>query len=217
MFMKKGFILFVIFSALAVCGSASATTIRFECITDNLPGDAMIGEQQLSVEIHDLGVDGVLFEFLNVGSDACSITDVYWDDGSLLDIAGLIDADDGTGGHTDVDFSELAAPPDLPGGNDASPPFTVTSGFSADSDPPPSHNGVNPAEWLGVRFSLQAGKDYQDVLDDLESGALRIGMHVQDYDSGGSESFVSTPLPEPASMGLLLVGGLGLLRRRRMG
>jgi hypothetical protein len=35
---------------------------------------------------------------MNSGPLASSITDVYFDDGALLRIAGLIDADDGVGG-----------------------------------------------------------------------------------------------------------------------
>ena len=51
----------------------------------------------------------MLFEFFNAGPAHSSITDVYFDDGTLLGIAGLIDADDGTLGpmaDPDVDFSD---------------------------------------------------------------------------------------------------------------
>jgi len=56
-----------------------------------------------------------------------------------------------------------------------------------------------------------------DVLDWLQSGELRVGLHVINFDSGGSESFVNEPVPEPGSLGLLClsIGGLALLRRRR--
>ena len=41
-------------------------------------------------------------------------------------------------------------------------------------------------------FSLEDGQTY-DVLDDLDSGDLRVGLHVQAFCRGGSESFVTGP------------------------
>ena len=161
--------------------------LGFVNITNNNPGDAAIGEAQLFVEVSDPGGDQVLFTFYNVGTEDSSIADVYFDDGSLLGIASIDDS------HPGVSFSQGANPADLPGGNGISPPFEVTEGFSADSDPPAQPNGVNPGEWLGILFDLQDGKTFADVLDDLATGALRIGIHVQGFASGGSESFINHP------------------------
>jgi len=44
-------------------------------------------------------------------------------------------------------------------------------------------------------------------VNDLTTGALRIGIHVIDFESGGSESFINVPVPEPGT-GLLLAFGL---------
>jgi len=77
------------------------------------------------------------------------------------------------------------------------------------------HNGINPNEWLGITFDLKPDKTFGDVTGNLACGQLRIGIHVQGYASGGSESFVN--VPEPATV-TLLSAGLGivtLLRRRR--
>jgi hypothetical protein len=98
------------------------------------------------------------------------------------------------------------------------PPFDVNLGFSADSDPPPPSWGVEPPdEWLGVVFLLDGvgDGDVHDVLDELDNGILRIGIHVQSFNGidGDSESFVN--VPEPASMLLLGLGGLALRRKRR--
>jgi len=114
-----------------------------------------------------------------------------------------------------VSFSQSPTPHNLPGGNTLIPPFVATEGFSADSDPPVEHNGINPNEWLGITFDLKSGKTYDDVINNLNSCDLRIGIHVQGYASGGSESFVN--VPEPATV-TLLSAGLGivtLLRKRR--
>jgi hypothetical protein len=204
-------------TALALSNAASAVTINFECLTNNNAGDCAIGEAQMSVDLTDYGNDQVLFSFYNTGSEASSIEGVYFDDGTLLGIASLIDADDGVGGDDGVDFSEGASPGELPGAQNADPVFETTAGFLADSDTPIPKEGVNPGEWLGIVFDLQPGVTYADTVAALGTD-LRIGIHVIDFASGGSESFVSTVIPVPAAVWLFgsgLLGLVGMARRRR--
>jgi len=211
-------------AALALFGSAAhaGTVLGFYNITNNDPGDAALGEAQLSVEIQAFTLnmtDGVLFTFRNQGMAQMTIAEVYFDDGTLLALSDLIDSDQNSG-DPNVDFEAgSAAPPDLPGGNDISPPFNVTAGFLADSDNPAPVNGVNPGEELGVFFTLQGGQDVNDVLDAIalagEDGGLRIGIHVINFESGGSESFINI-IPPPSAAGMGLAGlGLVAVRRRR--
>ncbi|MEX2206188.1 MAG: hypothetical protein WEF50_08180 [Myxococcota bacterium] len=185
--------------------------LGFGCISDNLAGDCAIGEAQLTVDVTDPGGGQVLFSFSNSGPAASSITDVYFDDGSLLELAVVIN-DLVLPGI--VDFSQDASPGDLPAGNNADPDFNTTAGFNADSSPPTQPNGVNPGELLGILFTLQPGQDFNDVLAELGDGTLRIGIHVQGYTSGGSESLINHPLPEPALFGLLSLGAGALLCAR---
>jgi hypothetical protein len=193
-------------SALAAA-PAGAVTIGFDCLTQNNPVDCGIGESQLSVELIDLGGGSVRFHFRNAGPLASVISEIYFDDGSLLALAAVID---GPG----VDFTQDANPPNLPGGQEAVPPFQVTEGFLAEAVPSPAQNGAGPGEWVKVDFTLQGGQDFDDVVADLTSGDLRIGIHVIGFASGGSESFVNPPIPEPGTA-LLLGAGLALLASRR--
>jgi hypothetical protein len=187
---------------------ARAVSFGFDCITNNLASDCAIGEAQLELRVTDPGGGQVLFHFLNKTGSSSSITDVYWDDGSLLALGTITN---GPG----VSFSPLCAPGNLPGGNGISPPFQTTAGFCADSDPPVQPEGVNPGEWLKVYFTLQGGKTFADVLADMASGALRVGVHVQGFSGGGSESFVA--VPEPGILTLLGLGVASLALRRRPG
>jgi hypothetical protein len=63
----------------------------------------------------------------------------------------------------------------------------------------------------------------QNLLDDLASGEVSIGIHVKAIgcavDSGSAEtfsdSFISTAIPEPMTMTILALGGLMLTRRQK--
>jgi hypothetical protein len=213
--MKKSFLLTIVATLSIFCLTADAGIVySFKQIAEEDDGpielaDGAIGEAQLFVEVIELTPKQVLFTFTNTGPKACSIADIYFDDGALLDIASIDNSCPG------VSFSQSPTPHNLPGGHTLIPPFVATEGFSIDSDPPVEHNGINPNEWLGISFDLKPDKDFSDVIGNLASRELRIGIHVQGYASGGSESFVN--VPEPATV-TLLSAGLGivtLLRKRR--
>jgi len=221
--MKKSIVAVIVLAFALFCVTAKAgPTYSFTHIVEPGDGatqlaDGAIGEAQLFVELIELGSQ-VEFLFTNIGPEASSITDVYFDDGTLLGIASITN----TAGL--VDFSQLAAPPELPGGNNVSPLFATTAGFSADSNPPTQPMGVNPGELLGITFDLQGGGTHQDIIDELISGELRIGIHVQGYSSGGSEAFVNNgttngngviPAPGAIMLGSIGIGVVNWLRRRR--
>jgi hypothetical protein len=206
----------VMTATLAVAQSSNAGVIySFDQITNNGSPDA---SGQLQVSVDEAGAGQVTFTFTNLGPVASSITDIYFDDGSLLSIASITD---GAG----VDFEPGASPGNLPGGTAID--FNATSGFTADSESPTQPNGVNPGETVTITFNLIAGQDYQDVIDALAlagdnpgvdvEGGLRIGIHVQGYEGGGSESFVNHVPDGGTTMSLLGFGlaALGAYARRK--
>jgi hypothetical protein len=187
--------------------TARAASYGFAQITAN--GNQLVASQ-LSVDVTGAG-GSATFTFYNLGAIASSITDIYFDDGTLLGISGITDSGAG------VAFASPASPGNLPGASSASPPFVTTQNFSADSSSPVLANGVNNSvsEWVAITFQLINGNTYNDTLAALGSGALRIGLHVQGIGTqGGSESFVNTPggdiptTPDGGSTVALLGGAL---------
>jgi hypothetical protein len=200
----------VALALVAACGVANAdpVTLGFTRITNNA---SVNPEAQFSVIVSDAGGGLVDFKFLNNVGIASSITDVYFEDGTLLAIAQITSS-------AGVSFSEGASPGNLPGGNAVG--FVATTGFTADSNPPVSPNGVNTAtEWLNIRYSLQGGQTFNDTIASLNNGTLRIGMHVQSIGTeGDSDGFVNTvviPLPTTAGLALAGLGAVAIRRRRK--
>ena len=158
------------------------------------------------------GLGMVDFTFYNESLISSSVAGIYFDDGSLL---GIDTITNGPG----TSFSKSATPSDLPGGAKMDPPFVTTDEFSIDGDPPESHNGVNPVElgnpleWVRVSFELINGGTLSSVVDELNNGELRIGVHVIALPDGSSESAVT--IPEASTFILFALGGAGLLARRR--
>ncbi|MBN1788223.1 MAG: hypothetical protein JW806_07490 [Sedimentisphaerales bacterium] len=197
--------------AVFVVSADAVPTYYFAGVTSNNLVNVTAGQSQLSVEVtHPDGVDNqTLFTFKNVGPQGCAITDIYLYDGTLLGISQIDNSDPG------VSFSPFAKPDKLPGGEYLGLPGVS---FSLDSDNPAFHNGVGPDEELGILFDLVNGAVYSNTLDALNGvgflgSNLVIGIHVQGFDDGGSESFVTAaggPTPTsiiiPAPSAILLAG-----------
>lgn len=147
------------------------------------------------------------FTFYNDSVDDCSIARIYFDDGTLLGVDSVVN-----GPGTNF-ASVFPGPGNMPSGEDIG--FYADREFSIGGVAPPPEDGINniPAgEWATVTFDLGGGTLAQ-VLEELDNGSLRIGLHVIAFGDGSSQSAVN--VPEPATMMLLGFGGLALLRRRR--
>lgn len=209
----------VVFLGLLLVGLATAgPTFTFENISNNSAASAAIGEAQLSVELVDLGGGQVKFLFRNTGPDASSITDIYFDDEAFGALSTPLGFTDIVG---QVSFAQGASPGNLPGGN--SYDFDTSDGLSADSNAQGGGvqpNGVNPGEQLGLTLF----GDYDDVLAYLNSGDLQIGLHVQGYANGRSESYINNgsiapapvvPVPGAATLTLVGLGSVLISKRRK--
>lgn len=218
-----------------------AATYGFKNITHNNASAAAIGEAQIQMEVSRAGTfwvgeqqyEQVAFKFINSGLNACSITDIYFDDGTLLEIAGIT-------ASSGVQFGIVATPGNLPGGKlyDFNPEYNDNpeARFSADSEAPVVPNGVNPGEWVSIVYTLQPSKDLNAVIAALAlgngaeydiTGALRVGVKVQGFGNGASEGFLNgglvpqtggslPPVPEvTTTAGLLGLAFLGLAGFRR--
>jgi hypothetical protein len=221
--------------------------LTFDGVTNNKAGDVSIGESQLRVVVDDgvgavtsfadfqnqmtaenLASTVVRFTFFNLVGAQSTLTEIYFEDGQLFGSTPLGTATSGR----DVNFASPANPAHPPGGFNATETL-----YSADADNPGPHNGLNQAsDWLSVTFNLKPSVTLATVFDALRFNStadpavnLRIGMHVTDFASGGSETFINnpgpgappeldtTPAPEPASLALLALGtiGIGGFRLRR--
>ena len=176
-------------ACLAVAGMAQdAVKVSFACVTFNNATDAATGHAQLTATVGKTGdsaSDVVYLTFANTGTAPCSIARVY------LDGAG-VSALDVVSQSAGVSFSAKAnGPRDLPGGN--------AIGFAADvmigAKPPVQPNGVNPGESLVLAIRPAAGLSPAAILAAIANGYIKIGIHVQGFAGGGSESFAGVPAP----------------------
>ncbi len=207
-------------AAVALSASnALAVSVDFTRITSNSSADAAA---QLVLDVTD-GGNGALFTFsvLDGANPGASIAEIYFEDSnSLFSSVSLFSQSAGVSYEVGT-----VNPTNLPGRNNATPPFAHTDDLVAQADGD-NATGVGVGEELVLNLiyaSLSIG--FQDVLDALEAGDLRVGLHVRSLLAGESDAFVSLPpdgdnstvVPVPAAGLLLLSGiaGLGFVRRRR--
>ncbi len=193
-----------------VATPAAAETFGLHGITNpygDPSGNAIAaGEAQLSVEITDAGDGLVLFNICNDGQYRMAVHNFMLDDRS-----GLLSFAEFHNSPPAVEFRE-GGMLDLPGGD------AVDFQESFRSRAETIEGRVNTGEKLGALFQVNGG-DFDDVLAALRDGALRVGLHVKEFEGGFRESFVTAvAMPEPGTMvlgGVSLAFGAFAARRRR--
>ena len=198
-----GFVFYFVLGASASLLQASYI-YPFEIFTDNGSYNDS-SDLNLYVEVSDTGTSQVDFIFYNESLVNSCIAVIYFEDNPLLDLASITE---GPG----TLFSPSATPGNLPSSHTLEPPFVTTEELSFGSEPPKPKNGINSGEWVGITFDINGGI-FANVIDELDIGTIRIGAHVIALPDGSSEAAIA--VPEPATVALLGLGALTLLRKRR--
>ena len=201
--------IFLISGLVALCclSTADAVIFPFEIFTNN----GEFNNDPAAVFKIDVTEDNgqVNFVFYNDSTIDCSISRIYFDGGDNLSLDEIIN---GPG----TNFGPVyPGPGNLPAGKTLNPPFIADREFNIGAVQPPPKNGLNgdSGEWVQIKFDLINGT-FSDVINDLNTGELRVGIHVQAFPDGSSESAINYT-PEPASICLFALGSLFLLRKRK--
>jgi len=184
-------------------------------IIDFSSDNTVIDDTQLFSDVgpYDDGDNQRLFNFTNTGPNASTITETCFGDGDLLTIASLDNLRAG------AVFSQTATPYNLSEGNNADPPFQLTTDFSIDPDNPNSTNGLNPDKYMGIIFDFQKDKAVDYGINKISIDDLKVGIHVKsrDNDTPPGNSFINTlnPVPIPFMVWIFGTGLVGLVGIRR--
>lgn len=214
---------------LCVAPNATADvdyTLGFEALSNN-SGISNQYASQFFVDIENLG-STVLFTVRNEVGLTSSITDVYfYDPPTQLDVEAVhLDTDTAviTTSDSEVIFSSFANPGELPGYKDLIG-GTVIAHYSADSDSPVKHNGVEASgEFVSFEFDLLEGVTFDQMIEAVFAGDLKVGVHAQNLGVDGefSDGFITGDnpsiviVPTPTAIGsVAFMGCLALMRTRR--
>jgi hypothetical protein len=172
---------------------ASAITFSFANIAGgDAPGDAYVNSFTFDVLNQD---SSVIFNIKNSGDAAAPgmfISQVLFDDNKYL--SNLVSI----GNAGQVAFSGGAGKDQLPQGGKN---FTTDYAFSSNNGDGNAW-GIQAGETLGLKFT----GNYNNVIFALNSGRLKLGLHVQALPNGGSDSYISSSsintqdTPEPLTM-----------------
>ena len=196
------------FVLVGLVGTATQASINidFSRITSNSSTNVA---GQFTATVSNPTVNTVEFLFRNTAVVQSSISEIYFDvDNVFAGAATLV--------QVGTNFSTGGAnPSNLPAGNTINPAFVANVVFSADAVGNPSVGIDQSTDSLVMRFTFASGVTYQQVVNAISSGDLRLGLHVRSIGGNGqSDSFVNV-VPTPASIAVLGFAGIAGARRRR--
>ena len=192
-------------AALSAISAAPASAFSFSNITGgDTPGDAYVSN--FNFEIVDQG-DRVLFNIYNLVNNATPnsfIRQVFFDDNNYLS-----DPWTNIGNFGTVNLQGGASNAQLPqGGNNFS------TDYYFERQVPGNGNAVQGGEKYGVSFL----GNYANVVNSVNSGDLRIGIHVQGLPGGASDSYISNTQDTPEPLTMLAAGaavGFGTMFKKQ--
>ncbi|MFN0131334.1 MAG: hypothetical protein ACKVW3_02185 [Phycisphaerales bacterium] len=205
---------------LAVGSAVQAAPVEINFVRVNPANASQNPAAQFKAVLSEVSSSVVRFRFTNTAAIYCSVSEVYYDNRNSAPLSNLMTPLNQFGATF---AGGGASPGNLPGGANLSPAFNATSAFSADAVGNPANGLDTPADWLEMDFTLAAGKTFTSVVNAVNNGDLRLGLHVRAIGiSGNSDAFVNggtlqvIPLPAAAWMGLsgLGIAGLAFARRR---
>ena len=199
-----------LFRTLAVCAlcvcvvgvSAHAKLYIFGQVTG---GDLGLCPDAFTMEVADvLGEDQALFTFTNNCDNDGVLGRIFIMENTLMDFAEILPPEN--------EFWSLKeGNAMLPGGHPLG--FTPQNSYGIYANPARPKNGLGSGESLSVLFNLNV--DFGDLIGAIDGGAMGVGIHAQALPGGTSASF--STIPEPATIVILGIGGLLLIRNKRRG
>ncbi len=204
MFKKSVLNLIMVSTLFAV--TAPLYAVPVDLVIFNDPTLAADPDLKFTVEALDGSSGTVNFIITNLSAMDSTIARVYFDGGSLVSIVDIINGIGVNGGAPD--FAADANPNNLPSGET----IGFDADFSASANPPPAQNGIDPGESITVKFNVGSAAD--TIIAQLGDGSLRVGAHI--ISVGCEEVSVSAVTPEPATVALLGLGSLIIMRKRSM-
>lgn len=178
----------------------------FECFTNNNAANCSGTDSIFSLAVAQDNLGEVTFTISHASSmgDTGEITEVYFD-GAVANLGTYI--------SSAPSWNTTVNPGNLPSQNTATPAFVTDFSLDSDFTGQTPDAPILPGGSLDIVFALLTMTTFNDVIDAIESGSLRLGLHVRSIELDridSSESFVSN-VPIPAAVWLMGAGLLGLL------
>ena len=186
-------------------GIAEANTFNFTGVNSN----ELDVSFQLSVTVTDATNGGAKAELVfkndgNGGTVDSFIGSIFFDMSLFTGVIAI------TGETTGVDFKNGKNGGNFPEGNTLSPMFDSAGFVTKDGAAANGVNNTPSGESLTVVANLNG--TFQDLIDSLTAGDALLGLHMQGFDSRGSDSYVNaSPLAHTQEPATLLLLGSGLL------
>lgn len=204
--MRKITTLTFILAALVFSSHASAMMYGFDCFTNNNAANCSGTDSIFSLAVAQDNPGEVTFTISHASSmgDTGEITEVYFD-GAVANLGTYI--------SSAPSWNTTVNPGNLPSQNTATPAFVTDFSLDSDFTGQTPDAPILPGGSLDIVFALLTMTTFNDVIDAIESGSLRLGLHVRSIELDridSSESFVSN-VPIPAAVWLMGAGLLGLL------